>query len=234
LAFPENWQAVLDLLRNEPIVYSRLLVNRFNWTKDQARQVLSRMARKGLVEPIGRDGLRTGRYRAVTPNRMRSHDGCEWFSRDSFFAKKGPLSEYERGWLEGIIDGEGSLSLYSGRPREGRKVSWQPILRVSNTNSRLLERVVELIGFSHVIADRSPRTPNHKRTYAVVYGSSALRWLLPQLRLIAKEGQRVLLLEAVEILRKRRAKSLRRSGFGSARLTEIHACMRELNRRGTR
>jgi len=50
----------MDLLHDEPIVYSRLLVNRFNWSKDQARQNLSRMARAGYIERV--QGKKSGVY----------------------------------------------------------------------------------------------------------------------------------------------------------------------------
>lgn len=74
MTFSENWQRILDLLRDEPIVYSRLLVNRFNWSKDQARQILSRMARAGYIERV--QGKKSGVYQLPSkkPSALRLDD----------------------------------------------------------------------------------------------------------------------------------------------------------------
>jgi len=77
MALPANWQTVLDHLRNEPIVDSRTLVNRFNWSKVQARQVLSRMCRAQFIERI--QGKRSGIYRLVTQDRNRSRVSLDDF-----------------------------------------------------------------------------------------------------------------------------------------------------------
>ena len=61
---------MLDYLRNEPIVDSRVLVKKYGLKHDHARQVLSRMSRDSMIERI--QGPRKGVYCLSQPDRNRS------------------------------------------------------------------------------------------------------------------------------------------------------------------
>lgn len=223
LPFRTSKEMVLSYLQeNNCIIDSHLLMTQLHFTHAQARQSLSRMARHGIIERVS-----YGKYRRrgslVTLERNRSYD-----RRSHHRCIVGRLlSDHDRGWLEALIDGEGTLGLHSWGKEEGY---WVPVLRVSNTNQGLLERMVEIVGPLSIRAHQ-PKGPNCKVVYDVACYSSYLRWLLPQLRLVAKEEHRVLLIEAVTILGRRRG-SLRKGNDGLRRLSEIHARIAELNRKG--
>ena len=124
-----------------------------------------------------------------------------------------------------MIDGGGTLVFSPSRE------SWTPTLRICNTNREIIGQIRQLLG-PLPVRIRDP-TPRRKTVYDVSCTSSVLRWVLPQLRLIAKERQRVLLLEALDILATRRGSSQYWIGDGgTGRLREIYQEIRRLNKKG--
>ena len=102
------------------------------------------------------------------------------------------LSEYERGYISGIIDGEGSIFIYKRKTRQ-----YCLMLAVTNTNRELLEEIKFLIGGQ---IQTVKRRGNHKTCYILQVHSNGLRRLLPNIRLLVKEEQRLLALYMLELL----------------------------------
>lgn len=102
---------------------------------------------------------RKGRVPRVTDVAPPSRDGnqqLDWSMRfremlDAMSNGEGvrELSETERAWLAGVIDGEGSIGLY--RSTDGRRV----VIQVGNTHRGFIERVREVVGCGSI----SPREP---------------------------------------------------------------------------
>ena len=55
------------------------------------------------------------------------------------------VSEVDIGWLAGIIDGEGSVSLAFGYVRNGRLNNMSPRIEIGNTDKELLEKFVRIV-----------------------------------------------------------------------------------------
>jgi len=55
------------------------------------------------------------------------------------------ISEADIGWLAGIIDGEGSVSLAFGFVRNGRLNNMSPRVEIGNTDKELVEKFVRLV-----------------------------------------------------------------------------------------
>lgn len=145
-----------------------------------------------------------------------------------------PLSERELGWLEGLIDGEGTLTLYKKRGGNGllckRGFSWEPQLYISNTNYELMEQVHRVIGAGFIHFMPAPK-PAWKDAYRYRLGGAVLLpKLLRQITLIVKEPHRLLLLEACGLV------SANRPGHTSndVRLEKIWAEVKDLNKKGPR
>lgn len=112
------------------------------------------------------------------------------------------LSEYEKGFLEGLIDGEGSLKV--DRRYDG-KGTVSCVLIISNNYLPLLQKAQKIIGDGSIQPvnqrghrkDGSPYDAHYElRVYA-----NALRWLLPQLNLMVKEDRRKKMLEILSLIR---------------------------------
>ena len=114
------------------------------------------------------------------------------------------IGERDLGWIEGIIDGEGCLGLYSSPLRPSKKNPkhtrrWLPLLTITNTNLAIINRAKRIIGYGSVHY-RKPVHERDKPFYHYAIGANGLRYLLPQLSLTAKEKQRLLLLSALELV----------------------------------
>ena len=119
------------------------------------------------------------------------------------------INDRDRGWLEGLIDGEGSLILrfYIGKTKKksGKvyfgKDNVSPILSISNNELEILERAREIIGNGGYIISKN--SYNGKTNYELRYGSNLLRELLPYLRFTspAREKKRLLILEYLSYAR---------------------------------
>jgi hypothetical protein len=128
------------------------------------------------------------------------------------------LSDYAKGFLEAAIDGEGCIMLVRSRRKDTSPFLWhwhyQPETRVNNNSKEWLELVAELAG------DTTTEIGNVKRILkGMYYGNgfyypmprSIMKTVLPQLGLVIKERQRVLILEALDILGNRRPYISKRS-----------------------
>ena len=138
------------------------------------------------------------------------------------------LTGFERGYLSGIIDGEGTIGLYRRKrwDAHGQGFAWRLELRVHNTFQPLVQRVGSIAGQGKVSMSRPARKPHHKDGWEWRGGGDTLRWLLPQLELVAKKRHRVLALETLSLLENNR------NGKNNERITEIADELKMLNRRG--
>ena|SRR3990167_3923767 len=139
------------------------------------------------------------------------------------------MNERDLGWLEGIIDGEGCLMLgrcHRVRGKTGKKyISWLPILTITNTDMRIIERAKEIIGCGSIVA-HPMSSPNWKQAYRLTINSNGLRRLLPMLELVGKQGQRNLLLEALRSIGKGR------NHTDHPKVQRIYIEIRKLNKKG--
>lgn len=140
------------------------------------------------------------------------------------------LNDYERGWVSGLIDGEGDIGLEKckqpNRTGLGRGFAWVPRVGVSNTHRELLERLQTLLGGS--ISLCRARRPNQRDWYRLRMSNRVAECVLNAITLVIKERQRVLLLEAC----KKTAEHARYSTPNDARLEQIYLELKVLNRRG--
>ncbi len=77
------------------------------------------------------------------------------------------MTEFEVGYLAGIIDGEGSIALYSRGERSGRRRP-VPVITIVSTDRELLEYIAALVGRGSIRA-RKTDNPNWKQCFQ-------LRW----------------------------------------------------------
>lgn len=147
------------------------------------------------------------------------------------------LSDYAKGFLEAAIDGEGSIMLIKSK-RPDRKTGrvWQPVVKVTNKSHKWLELVAELASGGRIDRISSNWKKKHYKGFVYVMPRSIIRRVLPQLGFIIKERQRVLLLEALEILASHTKGIVSRSPLkftvDDIRLEAIKREINYLNRKG--
>ena len=112
------------------------------------------------------------------------------------------LTEYGNGFLDALIDGEGSLTLIK-EPSKTTYRGWVLSIhvKVTNTSKGLLDKVQTILGTQKNYYIRKPG--DHRNlTYTLDYRHTVARWLLPQLSFAIpeKERRRVLALRILGVL----------------------------------
>lgn len=141
-------------------------------------------------------------------------------------------TERKLGFLEGLIDADGSISLIKEkRPHFKAGCTYKPRMNIGNVCLELLERTRTIIGAGCINENKNHRLkPHYQRFYILDVSVNGIRRILPHLRFIVKERQRVLILEASDILKKRTGKGFGpRSDEDIARLEQIYCEIRERN-----
>lgn len=141
------------------------------------------------------------------------------------------LSEYEKGWISGLIDGEGCINFCRYGGHNGHYIKYKAALFITNTNLELLQKIQIVIG-SGTIASPKVNLSERKQIYVYMIPPNIQRELLPQITLVAKEKQRVLLLEALSLLTGKGGQGHLRDEQKDKRLTKIFYELKSLNRRG--
>lgn len=124
-------------------------------------------------------------------------------------------NEREIGWLAGIVDGEGHLTVARIHNKARRHPSYRPCLHITNTDMRILKRVSEIVesvtGCTPYIVKAAKGGNGYKPVHRVqVDAQYELVALLPVLRphLVAKAEQASIALEfckrqAIRLARRR-------------------------------
>jgi hypothetical protein len=144
------------------------------------------------------------------------------------------LSNEERAYIAGLVDGEGSLILGKNRGR------LFPFLRITNTSLMLLNHVKSVIGCGTICRHewKNLLDKNRRPTWSYSLSAGGLRALLPQIKdyLVLKKPHCSLMLEFLAITdERRRIPRGNRKGLKvpyTARQMEIMNKIKKLNKRG--
>jgi len=147
------------------------------------------------------------------------------------------LTERELGYLEGILDGEGTITLCRQKRKRNwgkhdylKNYSYRPFVTVTNTDIRILQHVKELLGGGTIGPSKAlaRQRPKSKIVYRYIMTMPLMRDVLPQLSLVAKEVQRLMLIDTFEIFDRR----VHERGYGTDVLEAIYQEMKRLNKKG--
>ena len=126
------------------------------------------------------------------------------------------LSDFQKGYVSGMIDGEGCLQLV---PR-GR---YMPAVDITTTDEYTVDCLVSLL--KEFGAIKVPNATKHKPAFHCrINGAQHVYALLSNVTLLTKSGQRWVLYEASSML-------LGFAPYKKSRILEIYAKLRELNKR---
>ena len=97
----------------------------------------------------------------------------------------------------------------------------------------MLKKVQKIIGDGSIVLHQKRKDKNWKDSYKYNFTRKTLRALLPRLKLISKEKQRLLLIDALRIVSKNNYCGKPRTDHDENCLIKIWEEMRRLNNRGT-
>jgi hypothetical protein len=96
------------------------------------------------------------------------------------------FSAYERGFLEALIDGEGSL--IAAKERKTGRVHLR--VTIANNSLELLHKAQEIVDGGYIIEKKSKKKSNKLHSsYELRFSHNIIRELLPQLRFSTKEKE---------------------------------------------
>jgi len=144
------------------------------------------------------------------------------------------MNDYERGFLEAALDGEGCLSFgkihrrQKGKERLNRNFYWDIQCYISNTNLDWLLKIQKVINGGTIFKGSRKKNPNWKDFYRLDIPQSVLKRILPEIKLVIKERHRILVLEAMRLL----SDHNKWHSPNDSQLEEIYDEMKQLNHKG--
>lgn len=165
------------------------------------------------------------REKVCSQDRIKRQERAQKVFNTMVEHRKKNLTDYERGYLEAIIDGEGYLGLLPSK-RNG-KSNWNIKLSIGNTCKELVENVRSTVGTGSICYNKV--NGRHSESWTYTAGPTILRWLLPQLKLINKEVHRQLILEALELTHGNTG--IGHYGDNNDRLAEIDTILKSHNKK---
>jgi len=112
--------------------------------------------------------------------------------------RKRALTEYELGFIEAMIDGEGTICLARNFCKTHIAI-FRPEVSIFNTNLAILNKIKKFTGRGNIIIFKS-ELYTHGVSYTLRFSPNDIRWLLPQLKLVIKEHKRKIMLRVLKVL----------------------------------
>jgi len=151
------------------------------------------------------------------------------------FEDEAEISDYERGYLEAAIDGEGCLSLAKIPSKTYvNGFRYTPFIFIAGIDRPFIEnckRIISKVGACSITHYKN-KTSVGNSVYRLAVPPGTLRLLLPQISFIIKEQQRLVLLEALKLIEENmhhHIGNFRTRNFNT--LEELYLKMRELHPR---
>lgn len=136
-------------------------------------------------------------------------------------------------WLSGIIDGEGCLSIRFDKQRTSINPAVKIEITIANTSKEFLDIIREIVGSGSINERTFYEEENKKRSWVYRMPTGTVRKLLPNLFLIVKEKQRIILLKTLSLIGKTHAPKKRNPEI-EKELIKLKQQLHKLNKRGRR
>lgn len=142
------------------------------------------------------------------------------------------LTQWEKGWLSGIIDSDGGV--YFNRAN-GKKKFITCRIQIDGASEVFIQTIKKLIGYGSIYKYREKKDKGllgktFRPMYRYTTCSNTIRWLLPQLTLIAKKRQQEIILKALPLLGRNRWRTDEQDKI----LIGLFEEMREINMKGSK
>jgi len=144
------------------------------------------------------------------------------------------LPEWACGYVAGMIDGEGTVTVLKYRNRKRNIIRYEPRIFIDNTNIDLLKKIREICGCGSLYKQTSKKQESRQNPlYRLSLSSDCLRSILPQILpyLICKRRQAEILMEVLQYVKLGNNQFTQRP---VDKLENLINELRKLNRRGIR
>jgi hypothetical protein len=121
------------------------------------------------------------------------------------------LSDYQKGYIEAMIDGEGCICL-SKPKKKTRDFTLRPEIKITNTNLDILLKIKRILNKKcsvNIVKRPYPNKPQWATCYLLRLHSDGASEILSQIKLVIKEKKRKIALKVMKVLKERKG------GFGT-------------------
>lgn len=164
--------------------------------------------------------------------RVCCSEACLRQFNEAKYVVKRTLSVADAAYLAGLVDGEGTLSLWRCRRAGNRSgFQYQITFTISQASHPFLEEIRQMVGNGRIgRSNPNKSAPQHKACFVLVFGNHPTRWVLPQLMpyLRRKRRQAEVVLKYFATLEV----ASRRNTAGHEERAALYAECHDLNRRG--
>ena len=145
------------------------------------------------------------------------------------------LTKEQKGYIAGIIDGEGSICIHRGVEclKNGeRRFFYRPFIKIANSDMSLLIWIKEKLQCGCIQKQRNKNPEVWKDGYILCFSANMIRTFLPQILdcIMVKKRQALIVLEFLKMSHQRTPKGFRLNN--DARYVRFHETMKALNLRG--
>ena len=143
------------------------------------------------------------------------------------------LTDIEKGYLAGVIDSDGSITIKLTNDKRMGKTYYAPLISIYNTDVRMMNRIIEIVKHGSIYNDESSKSKNRNYKTKYIYNIASIRavkQLLEQVvpYLMVKKERGELILELIDI------KENSKNAEPTPRVMEIFHEVRRLNRLSNR
>lgn len=154
------------------------------WSTEEILQMLKMFLDGSTAKEIGDELGRS--EKSIWHKAMREGFSISKFNRQ----KINELNDYERGFIEGALDADGSITLSKGSSKRKHFSTPSIVVVFSNNNREWLLKIQKILG-KKVALTHKKGTKN----FDMKYTSWNAYWILKQIRLIVKEPRRLIAIE---------------------------------------
>ena len=145
------------------------------------------------------------------------------------------LTNVEKGYIAGIVDGEGWIGLVNRTDRRNKdNINCQAYLMIGSTDKRLLDYLVKVTGLGHIskkyYAKDNKYAQNRKPSWLLRFSPNSMRDLLPLIipYLIIKRRQAEIALEYLKMTKQ----GCHRSNEDRIKISKLYNEIKALNKKG--
>lgn len=111
------------------------------------------------------------------------------------------LSDIERGYLAGIIDGEGTIRIVKAKNKQWKTTYYAPFISITNTDPKLMSYIRELVKIGSFYIELRTKPQHRQKMVYSIASIEGVKQILEQIKglLIVKKRNAMLVLEFIEI-----------------------------------
>lgn len=169
---------------------------------DTLKNCYSNLSKEELFKVLPKKDWTSIRHKAQELGLTLNYD--RWYKRNwkNFGDFKNIiLSDTDRGYLAGIIDGEGTIKIIKAKQKQWKTAYYAPFISITNTDPKLMSYLRELVKIGSFYVEKRTKPQHRTKMVYNIASIKGVKQILDQIKdlLIVKKRNAMLVLEFIEI-----------------------------------